>query len=272
MRLSSPIEAGPLVASDVGLAQADVDDLDAADDPGGVLDDAQAAGEDFDPLLRGKPAVGVPVVGQLAQSGQQVAGVQLPVGRDGVAVSQLEPPVEDALVEGVPALGRPRPGRSGRSSGDPRTRRCSTASWCAVSRLGLDCGGLGQREVRLEAFAGGEPCPSQRPFPLQESPVGDQQGKGGPRANHLLGRHAQEVGDGDVFVEDHQDGGPLAVVVDGPVRGVVAQGRGRAGRPSSRDGRPCAPHSRKKGQAASPRRSMPKASGWMERIPPRCRK
>ena len=73
--VEQPIEAGPLVASDVGLAQADVDDLDAADGPGGVLDDAQAAGEDFDPLLRGEPAVGVPVVGQLAPSGQQVAGV-----------------------------------------------------------------------------------------------------------------------------------------------------------------------------------------------------
>ena len=32
--VEQPIEAGPLVASDVGLAQADVDDLDAADGPG----------------------------------------------------------------------------------------------------------------------------------------------------------------------------------------------------------------------------------------------
>ena len=59
--------------------------------------------------------------------------------------------------------------------------------------------------------------------------MGDQQGKGGPRADHLLGRHAQEVGDGDVFVEDHQDGGLLAVVVDGPVGGVVAQVGGEPG-------------------------------------------
>ena len=47
--VEQPVEAGPLVAPDVGLAQADVDDLDATDGPGGVFDDAQPAGEDFGP-------------------------------------------------------------------------------------------------------------------------------------------------------------------------------------------------------------------------------
>ncbi len=103
--VEQPVEAGPLVALDVGLAQADVDHLDAADGPGGVLDDAQPAGEDFGPLVRSESVVGAALVGQLAASGQQVAGVQLPVDRDGVAFPQLEPLVEDALVEVVPPLG-----------------------------------------------------------------------------------------------------------------------------------------------------------------------
>ena len=105
MRLSSPVEAQPLVALDIGLAQADVDDLHTADVPGGVLDDAQPGGEDFGTPLRGEPAVGPSDAGQLAPSGQQVAGVKLPVDWDGVAFPQLEPPVEDALVKVVPPLG-----------------------------------------------------------------------------------------------------------------------------------------------------------------------
>ena len=49
--------------------------------------------------------------------------------------------------------------------------------------------------------------------------MGDQQGKGCPRPDYLLDRNAQEVGDGQLFVEDDQDGGLLAVVVEGPVGG-----------------------------------------------------
>ena len=49
--------------------------------------------------------VGPVVTGQLAPSGQQVAGVQLPVGGDGVAVLQLDPPVVDAAGQVVPPLG-----------------------------------------------------------------------------------------------------------------------------------------------------------------------
>ena len=53
--------------------------------------------------------------------------------------------------------------------------------------------------------------------------VGDPQGDRDPLGPHLLPRHAQEVGLGDLVVEDDQDGGPCSVVVDGPVRRVVAQ-------------------------------------------------
>ena len=89
------VEADPLAALHVGLAEADVDDLHAADGPCGVLDDAQAAGENFGPV----------VTGQLAPSGQQVAGMKLAVGGDGVAFLQLEPPVVDAAGQVVPPLG-----------------------------------------------------------------------------------------------------------------------------------------------------------------------
>ena len=58
--VEEPVEAGPLVAPHVGLAEADVDDLDAADGAGGVLDDAQPADEDFGPCsgasLRSAPS------------------------------------------------------------------------------------------------------------------------------------------------------------------------------------------------------------------------
>ena len=43
--------------------------------------------------------------GQLAPTGQQVAGVKLPVGGDGVAFLQIEPPVVDAAGQVVPPLG-----------------------------------------------------------------------------------------------------------------------------------------------------------------------
>ena len=68
--VEEPVEAGPLVAPDVGLAEADVDDLDAADGPGGVLDDVQPFRENLGALLRGEPAVDVAAAGQLARSGQ----------------------------------------------------------------------------------------------------------------------------------------------------------------------------------------------------------
>ena len=113
--VEQPVEAGPLVALHVGLAEADVDDLDAAYGPGGVLDDGAAL-----PLKISAPCSGASLrsvsalADQLAPTGQQVAGVQLPVCRDGVAVTQLEPPCR----------GRRRCNRSfHRSASTPRAER-----------------------------------------------------------------------------------------------------------------------------------------------------
>ena len=54
---------------------------------------------------------------------------------------------------------------------------------------------------------------SHRPQGVYGLPVGHQQGHVDSRFVGLLPRHAQEVGPGDVVVEDDQDGGPCAVVV-----------------------------------------------------------
>ena len=51
--VEEPVQADPLVALHVGLAEADVDDLHAAGAAGGLLDDAQPAGEDLGPPTRG---------------------------------------------------------------------------------------------------------------------------------------------------------------------------------------------------------------------------
>ena len=59
-------------------------------------------------------------------------------------------------------------------------------------------------------------------------PVGHPQRHFDSGPVHLLLRQPEEVGGGDVAVEDHQDGGAYAVVVGGAVGGVVAQVGGQA--------------------------------------------
>ena len=98
----------------------------------------------------------------------------------------------------------------------------------------IDVQGAGSGRTGSQPTPGGEPGPSQRPLPLQQAPVGDQQGRGHPRPAHLFDRHAQEVGGRDVVVENDQDGGLRAVVVGGAMGVVVAQVRGQPRR--HRDG------------------------------------
>ena len=68
------------------------------------------------------------------------------------------------------------------------------------------------------------PAAPGRRLPLRGRPTGDRHA--GPRC--LPPGYFQEVGGGDVVVEDDQDGGPDPVVVGGPVRRVVAQVGGEA--------------------------------------------
>ena len=117
--VEEPVEAGPLVAPHVGLAEADVDDLHAADGAGGVLDDAQPCGEDFCSVPGGEPAVRAVDAGQLAPSGQQVAGVKLPVGRGRRSCPAARAASLGRGRAGRSTARRPRPGRFGRSSGGP---------------------------------------------------------------------------------------------------------------------------------------------------------
>lgn len=58
-----------------------------------------------------------------------------------------------------------------------------------------------KRVDRLEA-ACRQPCPSERPLPVQQALMGDQQGDCRPETVHLLLGHAQEVGGGDFVLED----------------------------------------------------------------------
>ena len=125
---------------------------------------------------------------------------------------------------------------------------------------------VGQGAHRLEASARGEPGPSQRPLPLHQLAVGGQQGDGGPKTVHLLLRDSQEVGLCDVVVEDDQDDGRRAVVVDGPVGRVVAQVWGESRRHGDRPHRPPLPL-QEEGPCGLPAPEHPEGVG-VHRAPP----
>ena len=71
--------------------------------------------------------------------------------------------------------------------------------------------------------------------------MGDPQGHPDNGAVHLLPSHPQEVGLGQVVVEDGQDGGLGAVIIGGPVAGVVAQVGSEVGRHGGGPHRPALP-------------------------------
>ena len=103
--VEEPVEADLLVRLHVGLADADVDGLDAADADGGVLHAAQPVQEDLRPLPEREPLAGASVAGQHPPSRQQIAGVKLPVRRDCVALLKLPSPLVDVAEQVVPPLG-----------------------------------------------------------------------------------------------------------------------------------------------------------------------
>ena len=79
-------------------------------------------------------------------------------------------------------------------------------------------------------------CPPrfpQRPLAFQQTPVRHEEREADAGARHLVLRHAQEVGLRDLVLEYDQDDGLHAVVVSGPLGGVVAQ----VGREPRRHGR-----------------------------------
>ncbi len=86
----------------LGLVEAAVDDLDAADNARGVLDAVQSCGEYLGAAPRREPTAAVTASDQLAASGQRVAGVKLQLGRDAVAVSKLDVPCVDVVCQIVP--------------------------------------------------------------------------------------------------------------------------------------------------------------------------
>ena len=66
------------------------------------------------------------------------------------------------------------------------------------------------------------PCRSQGADALQPFPIGRPEGQADAGALHLTAGYAEEVGLGQGVVEDHQHKGPVSVVVQGLVGGVVA--------------------------------------------------
>ena len=97
-------------------------------------------------------------------------------------------------------------------------------------KLPLSRLGSGWECIARVRTVGPDPRPSQRPNPLQQAPVRHAQGNSHPRPLHLVARHSQEVGLCDLVLEYDEDCGLRAVIVGGPMRGVVAQvGRDASG-------------------------------------------
>ena len=122
--VEQPVEADALVALEVGLAQADVDHLHASRVIGCTLYDAKAVHEDFGPLLRGESPVYAVASGQLAPTGQQVAGLQLPAAGHVEVALHRRAPVQDAPVQAVPPLGVHAQGGADVVAGNCQGCRC----------------------------------------------------------------------------------------------------------------------------------------------------
>ena len=263
--VEQPVEADLLVGLHDGLADADVDDLDAADADGGVLDAAQPVPEDLGPLPGREPFVGSAVAGEQAPSRQQIAGVKLSVRRDGVALLKLPSPLVDVAEQVVPPLGVHAQGGSDVAAGTlglvdvVQAHGDSTSVW----RSFLNCSARGRRSSirrsvqarpvpaahRSPAGPGGRQAAAPRPRP-GPSPRPQPSGSGWPpaRRGRRPGRWAARRG--------RRWGGGLS----------SSAGRAQAAPPSSRDGRPGAPTpgrragSRSLGAGRQRRRDSPSAA------------
>ena len=167
-------------------------------------------------LLEGEPVVAPAVLRQRPSPSQQIAAVEFPVCGDAAAAAQAEPPCVDAPEQVVPLLGVDAQGGADVVAGAfglvEVVQKHGTRS-----PYGTRLFSVPERRGRVPRRRG-QARPVLATPRAPSAPVGDQQGDAGAGAVHLLPRHAQEVGLGDVVLEDDQDGGPDAVVVGGPVR------------------------------------------------------